>query len=517
MADALTEPKAAASGEPPTPEAEPPPTPPTLAAKVDDLEAIRAAVVDASGISTGLWLSYVFVLFYLLVAVGGVTHRDLFFESPVKLPFLNVDLPLKGFFSLGPALLLIVHIYVLVHFVMFADRVGVFNGQLQAQIDDPELRTRRRLQLPLNIFVQMLAGPGYVRCGVLGWLLRLIAWISLAIGPVALLVFFQLQFLPYHNEWIAWWQRIAVVIDLILLWLLWPAVLRGRSIRRAWRGMPCSTVIGMAIVTLISVPIVLAIATFPGEWLEANLPSVRLIPTTWVAWTLPSVQAIQTAGSGWATLHELLVAGEVDFAARKPKSLWSNRLVLPGFDAIDHTKFDIEAKIAAATETVSLRARHLEGAVLIGAVLRKADFTAAHLERADLTAADLRDANFGFTGLAETRSGLSVSSVSLGEERAFAQLQGAKLVDAQLQGAALTGAHLEGANLMGALLQGANLFGAQLQGAGLSMAQLPGANLSAAKLPGADLRAQSSKGRRWLSPSSRGRISPARCFRGRIS
>jgi hypothetical protein len=86
---------------------------------------------------------------------------------------------------------------------------------------------------------------------------------------------------------------------------------------------------------------------------------------------LPSVQAIQANRSGWATLHELLVGGEVDFASREPKGLWSNRLALPSFDAIDHAKLDTEAKIAAATETVSLRARHLEGAVLIGAVLQR--------------------------------------------------------------------------------------------------------------------------------------------------
>src|SRR6516165_9038468 len=161
MVDVLTEPKRTAADEP-RPVEPPAPAAPALAAKADDLEALRAAVIDAAGVSLGLFVSYLFVLFYLLVAVGGVTHRDLFFESPVKLPFLNVDLPMKGFFSLGPALLLIVHTYVLVHFVMFADRVGVFDGQLQAQIDDPELRTRRRLQLPLNIFVQMLAGPRYV-------------------------------------------------------------------------------------------------------------------------------------------------------------------------------------------------------------------------------------------------------------------------------------------------------------------------------------------------------------------
>jgi uncharacterized protein YjbI with pentapeptide repeats len=465
MADALTEPKAAASGELPTPEAEPSLTPPTLAAKADHLETIRAAVVDASGISTGLWLSYVFVLFYLLVAVGGVTHRDLFFESPVKLPFLNVDLPLKGFFWLGPALFLIVHAYVLVHFVMFAHKVGVFDGQLQAQIDEPELCTRR-LQLPINIFAQMLAGPRDVRCGVLGlgWLLRLIAWISLVIGPVALLVFFQLQFLPYHNEWIAWWQRIAVVIDLALLWFLWPAVMQGKSIRRAWRPMPWNTIIVTAIVTLISVPLVFAVATFPGELLEKKLSSIEPL----------------------APLREWLVAGEVDFAAREPKSLWSNRIVLPGLNAIDHTKLDTEAKIASATETVSLRARHLEGAVLIGAVLRKADFAAAHLERADLSVADLRDANFACTGGAEIRSGHSYSWFRIAENTCT-QLQGAKLKGAQLQGASLLVAQLQGADLTSALLQGVDLASAQLQGADLHFAELQGVNLLGAQLAGADL------------------------------
>jgi hypothetical protein len=76
MADALTQSKAAASGEPPTPEASPSPTPPTLAAKADDLEAIRATVVDAAGVSAGFWLSYLFVLFYLLIAAGGVMRRS---------------------------------------------------------------------------------------------------------------------------------------------------------------------------------------------------------------------------------------------------------------------------------------------------------------------------------------------------------------------------------------------------------------------------------------------------------
>ena len=81
---------------------------------VEDEEIIRTtlrefltgegySVADAATVSGTLWLSYLFALFYFLVAAGAVTHKDLLLESPVKLPFLGVDLPLKVFFLARPA------------------------------------------------------------------------------------------------------------------------------------------------------------------------------------------------------------------------------------------------------------------------------------------------------------------------------------------------------------------------------------------------------------------------------
>jgi hypothetical protein len=234
-------------------------------------------VVAAAGVSAGLWLSYLFVLFYLLVAAGGVTHRDLFLENPVKLPFLNVDLPLRGFFWLGPAIFLVVHAYVLLHFRLLAGKVRVFDRELRAQIDpgeeESDTRAGLRRQLPSDIFVQFLAGPREVRRGVTGWLLKLIAWISLVIGPVALLVFFELQFLPYHDEWITGWQRLAVLLDLLLLWLLWSAVIRG-AIAPVWRRRAGFAAAGL--VSALPLILVFLIATFPGEWLQQQFPTIPL-------------------------------------------------------------------------------------------------------------------------------------------------------------------------------------------------------------------------------------------------
>src|SRR6516165_2363301 len=110
------------------------PTP--FAAKAKDLGALHEAVVDAASVGAGLWVSYLFALFYFAIAAGAVTHRDLLLESPVKLPFLNVELPLKAFFILGPLVFLVMHAYVLLHFLLLAGKVGAFHIELEKQVPE---------------------------------------------------------------------------------------------------------------------------------------------------------------------------------------------------------------------------------------------------------------------------------------------------------------------------------------------------------------------------------------------
>lgn len=510
---------------------------PELAGKSKDLAALRTAVIDAASVGAGLWFSYLFVLLYLLIAAGSVTHRDLLLQSPIKLPFLGVELPLVGFFGLGPLLFIVVHAYVLLHFVLLADKVGVFHAELRNQIGDSDVRERLQRQLPSNIFVQFLAGPHDVRAGVIGFMLRLIAQISLVVGPIALLIFLHFQFLPYHLEWLTWWHRLALVADLALLWLLWPSVARGRTSWIAWRDLRHRVVAACAVASVASVLLVVTVATFPGERLDALLPSVKFVPTKWpdsfpkaeadtssqqeatepskqavaggagdkaaearkTTWLDDTVHAIKDfAGRstdwflsmGWSSPHQLLVAGDVDLVAGRRKSLWSNTLVLPDEDVIAGPKFDTEEKIRAVRRTISLRGRQLEGALLLGARLRKVDFTGAQLRRAVLNNADLREAKFECI---EVLSDLNCADLA-GSYLENAQLQGASLEGATLSGAYARRAQLQGANLHRAKLHGATLTRANLQGAALYDALLYGAGLDGAQLQGADLRTASMQG-----------------------
>jgi hypothetical protein len=133
------------------------------------------------------------------------------------------------------------------HFVLLAGKVGDFDTELKVQITDEEAQTRLRHQLPSNIFVQFLAGSRDLRTGRVGTLLQLIAWISLVIGPVALLVFFELQFLPYHDEPITWWHRIGVLADIVLLWLLWPSIVRGERAGLSWRDLRRGKILALGV------------------------------------------------------------------------------------------------------------------------------------------------------------------------------------------------------------------------------------------------------------------------------
>jgi uncharacterized protein YjbI with pentapeptide repeats len=188
----------------------------------------------------------------------------------------------------------------------------------------------------------------------------------------------------------------------------------------------------------------------------------------------------------WVSVHTWLVAGPVDFRTRKPRSLFSNRIVLPGFDVVANANFDSDAKIEAVSETVSFRHRDLRGAVLIGAKMRKVVLTAANLQDANLEGADLRETRLDCAPSEETKMD-ALRNRRVNPDADCANAKGGSFNLAQLQGATLSGARLQGASFIKANLASAYLSYAQLQGATFWMASMQTVSLFAANLDAADL------------------------------
>lgn len=430
-------------------------------------EALKKAIDDAAAVSGGLWLSYLFILSYIGIAAGAVTHVDLLLERPVKLPFLNTELPLLAFFALAPLLLVVTHAHTLAHFVMLGRKASRFHEQLGCEPSNPKSGAaegdcdRFRHHLPCNIFVQILAGPSETRRGLIGLILKTIAVTTLVIFPVLLLLLLQAQFLPFHSLWISWTQRIALILDILLLWALWPRIFSspGEQSAARKRSLPARA-LRFAIAGALSFAALwlsIVIATIPGEWQEKTPAWANpRLPEFWSQefWSAVFLTKDKKAAQ-WISVRDLLFTGEINLTTRRRSSPFSNTLVLPGFNLYEGLKIDEPKKLAWKEYLHDLRGRHLEQAVL---------------SQADLTGADLRGAHL------------------MGADLQFTQLRGASLDQAELQGANLPGAELDGAVLVNAHLQGANLLVTWLRGARFSARQ--------------NLRALISMGRIFKAPIS---------------
>jgi uncharacterized protein YjbI with pentapeptide repeats len=412
----------------------------SLKDQADDLAAVRKALDSASATASNLWLTFLSFGTFLAVTVATVTHRDMMLERAVKLPLLNVDLPLVSFFWVAPVLYLIFHAYLLLHFKVLADLVDRYvDLVIETAVSDRVVQSVRE-QLPSFIMVQVLAAPRKNREGVLGFLMKAALGITIALGPLVLLLYMQLQFLPYHHTGVTWLHRIVIFADLALLAYFSYKLSERRENAFARRSWPIAAA-SFATISYVSI----FVATFPTEFHHGN--------------GLAELTGLRAA----------LLEGDISEVTKRRDSLFSNTLVLIDESLVPEKQADLEA----ARVTRSFRGRDFAGAVFAKTDLRKVDLTGADLTRVDLSNAKLEGVNFG-CGRAKTDGSCA--------RLALANLQGAQMTGATLYNADLTLANLSAADLAGATLNGALLLGARLE-----KAKLPGASLEGAALAGVSM------------------------------
>ena len=190
-----------------------------------DVPALERSLNDSATRVSTIWVSFLIFALYLVVSAGTVTHRQLLLEDPVKLPVLNIDLPLYGFFFLAPILFVIFHVYVLLQVLLLGRTAAAYNKAVDKAVKPPTQNALVRQRLANTLFAQIFAGSPRERGGSLGLLLKAMAWVTLAFAPVLVLFVFQFKFLPYHSHFVTWTHRILIFMELATVFMLWPLVL----------------------------------------------------------------------------------------------------------------------------------------------------------------------------------------------------------------------------------------------------------------------------------------------------
>ena len=508
------------------------------------IEKLLEAANSASQTVAALHVAFMAFVVYLGVIVWGTTHDDLLRISPVKLPILDVELPLTTFYGFVPWMVVLLHFNLLMQLELLSCKLW----NLDRGLPDTPVGQQVRDRLFIFPFTHLIAG----RSGVwlIRWLLSLVVGITVIALPLLMLLAAQIRFLPFHDEAITWSQRLAVWIDaamLITLWPLiaspqdrarewwrnfgshllgyWPAWLRylstlgwnrlTRSIQRRRPNQPGREIVprpmlqpgtepkGM-IFLLVSVPVIVLIsivAVIPGSITvqsyyaaEKDKPQHDMpedTPNYFEDWLIRRVP------EAWLSVaaHQYDIVSCTSLAAAE-KSEASILQVMLGpcswfnFGLFPRNLNLREARLVPKEVSLSLLTRAIDPDKQVrdaafkefdGLNLKNRDLRFANLFGAVLPKADLRRVQLQGAVLLKAK----LQGV-VGWDKT--QLQGAILGGTQLQSAGLTEADLQGADLRGANLQGAALGWTKLQSADLRGADLQGADLNGAKLQGADLR-----------------------------
>jgi hypothetical protein len=174
---------------------------------------------------------------------------------------------------------------------------------------------------------------------------------SFFLGPVLLLLGFELRFLPYHSLLVTTVQQVMLVLDMVVLALLWPKITRTRVRQGRAFQTPGWSVAAAVLLGAMSI-------------LVAQLPSSRLV-----------VANLRLVEPDEDKLSKLVVT----------LSLRGRDLSHGDFRNTDLRKADLsEANLGHAV---------LSGARLDEAYLRFADLSSAEMEGASLRGTDLSGAN----------------------------------------------------------------------------------------------------------------------------
>jgi uncharacterized protein YjbI with pentapeptide repeats len=513
------------------------------------IEKLLEAANSASQTVAALHVAFLAFVTYLGVIVWGTTHDDLLRISPVKLPIMDVELPLTTFYSFVPWMVVLLHFNLLMQLELLSCKLW----NLDRDLPDTPAGQQVRDRLFIFPFTHLIVGRS--RVWLIRWLLSLVVGITVIALPLLMLLAAQIRFLPFHDEAITWSQRLAVWVDaamLITLWPLiaspqdrarewwrnfgfkllvyWPAWLRYqstlgwnrlmRSIQRRWPSQSGSEISPRPILQprvetkgmiflLVSVPVIVLIsiiAVIPGSislqtYYAPNKDIPEDIPDYFEDWLIRRVPEAWLSVA--AHKYDVVSCSSLALAEKADADILQVMLGPCSWFNLGFFQRNLnlrEARLVPKAVSLSLLTRAIDPDKQVrdlafkefdGLNLQNRDLRFANLFGAVLPKADLRHVRLQGAILLQAKLQGIVGWDKTQLQGAIlggTQLQSAGLIEADLQGADLRGANLQGAALGWSKLQGADLRGADLQGADLNGAKLQGADLRGAKLQGTNLR-----------------------------
>lgn len=510
------------------------------------IEALLESVNNASQHVRNFYVTFLLTGFYIATIIWSTTDVMLLKETPIRLPILDVELPITGFYRFAPFFYLLLHFNLLLQLSLLAGKIHRFDDAV-AELSEASEREYYYTRLFSFTFTQALSGRQHL--WFLKFLLTLMVWITIIWLPLGLLTGLQMGFLAYHSESVLFWQRFAIGLDLVFLAIFWSIIrsrdgnglvwfmrASGMTLIRSWiiLWLPISTTLKQSriflILTqhnhtkssgrplfegslgLITLTLVIVfswgVAVLPDsdheKWIASWIRNTNGTPDSWL-----TDKSLGADGKPYFRLTEWLFDQtylEDNLGKTQTRNSIFNRnlrireqlLIANELNPEDqavlvdsihlrerilNTKEPISEDLLNLVNTNKIKVQEVLSRT-VGLNLRGRDFRYADFTESLLPKADFREINGEPTNFNNAKFN---NALLIGALMIEAELKNTNLRKANLQDADLNGANLQGANLINAVLLNTQLSSADLRGAKLYDAKLQNANLHKANLQGANL------------------------------
>ncbi|MEQ1544151.1 pentapeptide repeat-containing protein [Methyloglobulus sp.] len=496
--------------------------------KADELARLDKIVENSSEKNRNFFIVYLGLLVYVQAIIFSTTDLQLLVSTDgLKLPLIDLNVPLVGFYVVVPIFIIALHFNFLQnleshHYKLMQWQAAHMGGQVPRKFIYPFLFDYAILEQGSQ-FQRLVKIANSLLC------------YNLAPITLGLLL---IRFSDRQDFMVTAWHYLLFVIDSYLVWKFSVAVRENgqpnsknkstyRWPQKAWYFLRDSFRYGLhgvfGLLILLETVLTGLIGGTSSEffveevqsWLqpiayknyiykyghkEITLLIAHQLLDRPIEWLLPRI-SINPTDSVWkhdviALQTQAKLAGQTDWVKYFNEQGKGFR---PALDSLRFSILQDQNLPRSQLSNFKLEGANLNGAQLQGSNLKNAYLHGVHLDYAQLENADLEGAQLEFSDLSDARlQGANLQYTILrsanlsGVDLRFSFLNMTQLQDALLSLAVLIGATLDHVNLAGvdlssAYLIGADLNGANLTGADLGNAQLQGASLTGASLKGANV------------------------------
>lgn len=251
-----------------------------------DRHASRVAqqIENANDGTASVQILYSAFLAVLLAGFGIVystSHRQLFLDELVSVSVgQSIQVPTSLFYVLFPIVLVFLHFQLLwqmrfsIEKLQHLARTSAASGR---DVESPSIRFRLK---------NLVLSHTLIDSSPVAMLASALLFATIAICPIIVLLFVQLRFLPFHDNWISGLHRVLICIDILLVVAIWAPRRRlpGREAGTASLRAGGAQLAILICVSVCTAYISLVVAVWPGEkWELLLLRTARTVAPSWIA------------------------------------------------------------------------------------------------------------------------------------------------------------------------------------------------------------------------------------------